>query len=75
MQLQKQYPIIGDVRGKGLMLGLELVVPGTKDALKVADVSTIQEHIKDLGILIGRGGRYNNVSVLLIIITSHSKLL
>lgn len=61
MDLQKVHPLIGDVRGKGLMLGLELVVPGTKQALKVADVSAIHEDIKDHGILIGRGGRYNNV--------------
>ncbi|XP_063828356.1 alanine--glyoxylate aminotransferase 2, mitochondrial-like [Ostrinia nubilalis] len=61
MELQKEQPLIGDVRGKGLMLGLELVVPGTKQALKVADVSVIHEDIKDHGILIGRGGRYNNV--------------
>lgn len=62
MQLQKTYPVIGDVRGKGLMLGIELVQPGTKVALSVPEVSEIQENIKDLGILIGRGGKYNNVS-------------
>ncbi|KAI8425961.1 hypothetical protein MSG28_004949 [Choristoneura fumiferana] len=61
MQLQKTYPVIGDVRGKGLMLGIELVQPGTKDALSVPEVSEIHETIKDLGILIGRGGKYNNV--------------
>lgn len=62
IQLQKIYPVVGDVRGKGLMLGIELVKPGTKDALSVPEVSEIQENIKDLGILIGRGGKYNNVS-------------
>ncbi|XP_063535852.1 alanine--glyoxylate aminotransferase 2, mitochondrial [Cydia strobilella] len=61
MDLQKLYPVIGDVRGKGLMLGIELVEPGTKEALNVDSVSEIQENMKDLGILIGRGGRYNNV--------------
>ncbi|CAH0730033.1 unnamed protein product, partial [Brenthis ino] len=61
MQLQNLHPVIGDVRGKGLMLGLELVEPGTKKPLSASDVSDIMETIKDLGILIGRGGRWYNV--------------
>lgn len=64
MQLQNVHPIIGDVRGKGLMLGVELVEPGTKQALSVSDVSGIMEAIKDLGVLIGRGGRWYNVSLI-----------
>lgn len=61
MQLQSIHPTIGDVRGKGLMLGIELVQPGSKDPLSITDVSEILEKIKDLGILIGRGGRWSNV--------------
>ncbi|XP_047517303.1 alanine--glyoxylate aminotransferase 2, mitochondrial [Pieris napi] len=61
MELQKSYPVIGDVRGKGLMLGVELVRPGTKDPLEVKDVADILEMAKDLGVMIGRGGRWNNV--------------
>ncbi|XP_011565136.3 alanine--glyoxylate aminotransferase 2, mitochondrial [Plutella xylostella] len=60
-QLQSTHSFIGDVRGKGLMLGIEFVVPGTKTPLSVADVSEIHELIKDMGILIGRGGKRNNV--------------
>lgn len=62
MELQKSHPVIGDVRGKGLMLGIELVKPGSKEPLNVSNVSEIHEIIKDLGILIGRGGRKSNVS-------------
>lgn len=62
MQLQKIHPVIGDVRGKGLMLGFEFVVPGTKNPLSATDVNLIHEDMKDMGVLIGRGGRWNNVS-------------
>ncbi|KAJ8713706.1 hypothetical protein PYW07_014076 [Mythimna separata] len=61
MQLQKIHPVIGDVRGKGLMLGFEFVVPGTKEPLAVTDVNAIHEDMKDMGVLIGRGGRWSNV--------------
>lgn len=61
MALQKVHPMIGDVRGKGLMLALELVEPGTKDPLKRSDFVDIMEMIKDSGALIGAGGRWVNV--------------
>ncbi|XP_026762638.2 alanine--glyoxylate aminotransferase 2, mitochondrial [Galleria mellonella] len=61
MDLQKTHPIIGDVRGKGLMLGIEFVKPGTREPLSASEVSDIHETTKDLGVLIGRGGRYGNV--------------
>lgn len=62
MELQKEHAIIGDVRGQGLMLGLELVVPGTKQPLSVEKTSNIHETMKDLGVLVVRGGRGSNVS-------------
>lgn len=60
MQLQKHYPIIGDVRGKGLMIGLDLMKPGTKEP--VGNAVEIFETIRDLGVLIGWAGRWNHVS-------------
>ena len=33
LRLQEKYPFIGEVRGKGLLIGVELVKPGTKDKL------------------------------------------
>jgi 4-aminobutyrate aminotransferase-like enzyme len=60
-ELQQKYPVIGDVRGKGLMLALELV----KDRVtkEPAPEITLQllERTRDNGLLIGRGGLYGNV--------------
>lgn len=63
-KLREQYEIVGDVRGKGLMIGLEMVA--TKDSktpLPAASMAHIWETTKDLGLLIGKGGYYGNVSV------------
>ncbi|XP_028029162.1 alanine--glyoxylate aminotransferase 2, mitochondrial [Bombyx mandarina] len=61
MELQKQHPVIGDVRGQGLMIGVELVEPGTKKPLPVSLVKDIHEEIKDNGVLVVLGGRWSNV--------------
>jgi 4-aminobutyrate aminotransferase len=52
--------IVGDVRGKGLQIGVELVKPGTKDP-DPAITTRIMENAKDNGLLIGKGGLYGNV--------------
>ncbi|MCS5639037.1 MAG: aspartate aminotransferase family protein [Candidatus Marinimicrobia bacterium] len=54
--------IIGDVRGKGLMVGVELVVDETlKDRTpNPAAVDQVMEETKKRGLLIGRGGLYGN---------------
>lgn len=53
------YPIIGEVRGKGLMTGVELVRPGTTTPNPSA-ASTVLAETKRLGLLIGKGGLYGN---------------
>lgn len=60
-ELQKRFPrTIGDVRGKGLMLGVELVVDETAgDRTPNPDaVARIFEETKKRGLLIGKGGLY-----------------
>jgi len=58
-ELQKKYPAIGDVRGKGLMIGLEIV--GENKTPDPATVLKIFESTKAGGLLIGKGGLYGNV--------------
>ena len=53
-------PLIGEVRGKGLMIGVELVGPDGYAPDPVA-AARVMEHTKQLGLLIGKGGLYGNV--------------
>ena len=53
-------PAVGDVRGKGLMLGVELVEPGTKTPAP-AEAARLLEAARERGLLIGKGGLYGNV--------------
>ncbi|XP_077986215.1 alanine--glyoxylate aminotransferase 2, mitochondrial-like [Glandiceps talaboti] len=60
--VRDEIEIVGDVRGKGLMLGIELVVnKECRTPLPVADVADIFEDTKDMGILIGKAGIHGNV--------------
>ena len=59
--LQSRHNSIGDVRGKGLMLGVELVEDHTTKAPATALTADVFERAKDLGLLVGKGGLYGNV--------------
>ena len=52
--------IVWDVRGKGLMLGVELVEPGTSTPSPKA-AGLVLEETRARGVLIGKGGLYGNV--------------
>ena len=60
LELQQKHSIIGDVRGMGLMLGVELVTDrGTKEPASAA-AATVMERCKELGLIIGKGGLKGN---------------
>jgi len=57
--LQQKHPIIGDIRGLGLMIGVELVYSDKTPAIKETDF--ILEEMKNRGILVGKNGPNRNV--------------
>jgi 4-aminobutyrate aminotransferase len=52
--------IVGEVRGRGLMIGIELVRPGTTEPDPAATVRVFEE-CRAGGLLVGKGGLHNNV--------------
>jgi alanine-glyoxylate transaminase / (R)-3-amino-2-methylpropionate-pyruvate transaminase len=60
-RFKEEHPFIGDVRGMGLMQGLELVED--RKTKEPAPKKTVQllEAAKGQGLLIGKGGLYGNV--------------
>jgi 4-aminobutyrate aminotransferase-like enzyme len=59
--LQKRYPIIGDVRGRGLMIGVELVLDQTTKAYAPNETARMLEEMRKRRVLIGKGGRFGNI--------------
>jgi 4-aminobutyrate aminotransferase len=59
VDIQSRYPVIGEVRGKGLMIGVEFVQPGGKEP-DPATTADVMEAAKANGLLIGKGGLYGN---------------
>jgi 4-aminobutyrate aminotransferase len=59
--IQSRYSIVGDVRGKGLLIGMEIVrnrktkEPGEEEAAKIIRFALEQ------GVILNRGGRFENV--------------
>ncbi|MGH9944637.1 MAG: aspartate aminotransferase family protein [Pyrinomonadaceae bacterium] len=60
-ELKAKHPVIGDVRGLGLMQGLELVTDRETKEPHPQAVLRVFEETKRRGVLIGKGGLYGNV--------------
>ena len=59
--LMRRHSLVGDVRGLGLMLGVELVRDrGTKEPA-LAETLEVLERLREAGVLVGKGGLAGNV--------------
>jgi len=61
MGLQERYDAIGDVRGMGLMQGIELVKDRRTKEPDAPTTQRVMDEAKRRGVLIGKGGTYGNV--------------
>jgi len=61
LALKERHQLIGDVRGKGLLLAVELVEDRVTKAPATAATLKLMDSAKDNRIMIGRGGLYGNV--------------
>lgn len=60
-QMMKTHPIMGDVRGRGLLLGIELVRDAKEKVHATEECAYFMDACKDRGLLLGKGGLKGNV--------------
>jgi len=60
-ELRRDAPLIGDVRGLGLFVGVELVLDAESRAPAPEHASYVAERLRDLGVLVGVDGPSHNV--------------
>ncbi|WP_435016758.1 aspartate aminotransferase family protein [Tundrisphaera sp. TA3] len=60
-ELTGRHPLIGEVRGLGLMLGVELVRDRISKEPATTETADVMELCKERGLLLGKGGLYGNV--------------
>jgi 4-aminobutyrate aminotransferase-like enzyme len=60
-RLAGAHPLIGDVRGRGLFLGVELVTDSATRAPATAAARRVINGLCDRGVLVGETGRHENV--------------
>lgn len=60
-QMMKSRHLIGDVRGRGLLLGIELVKDHQTKAYAAEETLKLMELCREKGLLVGKGGLFGNV--------------
>ena len=55
------HPVIGCVRGKGLMRGIEFVSDRKTREPAAEQAGRVQERLRENGVIVGRSGQYGNV--------------
>jgi alanine-glyoxylate transaminase / (R)-3-amino-2-methylpropionate-pyruvate transaminase len=55
-KLKQKHVIVGDVRGKGLLLGVELVKDRARKEPATAECARVLENARNNGLLLGKGG-------------------
>lgn len=59
--MQENYKVIGDVRGRGLMIGLEFVRDRNTKEPAPAEAKAVRARMRESGVLVGVGGIFGNV--------------
>jgi alanine-glyoxylate transaminase/(R)-3-amino-2-methylpropionate-pyruvate transaminase len=60
LELQERQPLIGEVRGLGLMLGIELVRDRKSKEPASSETADVLEKAKERNLLLGKGGLFGN---------------
>ncbi len=60
-ELMTRHSLIGDVRGMGLMLGVELVTDRETKEPAGAATAAVVDAMREMGVLVGKGGLFGNV--------------
>ena len=61
VSLQGRFTIIGDVRGSGLFLGVDLVLDSVTHSAATVQAAYIVNRLRECGVLTGTDGPFNNV--------------
>ncbi|MBT6326156.1 MAG: aminotransferase class III-fold pyridoxal phosphate-dependent enzyme, partial [Bdellovibrionales bacterium] len=60
-EMKKEFPMIGDVRGRGLLLGIEMVKDPITKEIAPQETARLMDLTKDEKLLLGKGGLYGNI--------------
>jgi 4-aminobutyrate aminotransferase-like enzyme len=61
LELQARHPVIGEVRGMGLLQAIELVEDPVSKTPAAAQTVAVMEAARENGIIVGKGGLYGNI--------------